>query len=596
MNRFRECCFKTIPKDGRRLIWEITHSCNFNCDYCFQSRKRLNNPMRVLNETDLIKISTIIKELNIQDVLITGGEIYQAKDVLDTVCKTLRNSVIPISFSTMHYLNEDFVNVLFSFQPRSLNISLDPRGESEGQETWRKYLVGADKVLCKGDISLVNVKITSVINRNNIANFGEYFDCVKKLCREHKSLSSVYITNPYEIGYVKDNVRVPQAELTEIISTKALQNNLPKAISFVNFPRNNAPLQKCLAGSHYVHCEPNGNVYPCHLFANYNEDVFLMGNILYDDIADIDTRLRIFAVQAEEAVRKYKGETPSCKKCDDINSCGGGCLAEVISAGQLIEPQLICKHIPPPRPFKSFIHPRQPSLSLGSREDLSDTEEEKIADYIKSNLRHHKHDLAHGFDHTSCVVKLARYIAMQENANLRIVTVASYFHDFAPRQELIFESHTKLSAEKAVTFLKKIGFSESELSEVYLCIDTSSYGSSQLGSLPNSLEAKIVRDADWLDAIGARGIARVFAFASAHGCEVLGTVEWDPDNPVKKRMSLVGPDPSPIYHFFSKLLWIKDKMQTKTGKLLAEQRHKTMVDYLKQYKSEMFPEGFSAEI
>ena len=83
-----------------------------------------------------------------------------------------------------------------------------------------------------------------------------------------------------------------------------------------------------------------------------------------------------------------------------------------------------------------------------------------------------------------------------------------------------------------------------------IALITSSYGAENIGHIPESIEAKCVRDADWLDAIGARGIARVFAFGSAHGCAELGKVKWDIDNPVKKRMSRIGPDPSPIYHFF----------------------------------------------
>lgn len=225
--------------------------------------------------------------------------------------------------------------------------------------------------------------------------------------------------------------------------------------------------------------------------------------------------------------------------------------------------------------------------SYSSLEDVSTQEEEQIAEHIKKNIRKSVHDLAHGFDHVQCVVRLARFIAKKEGANLRVITAAAYFHDFAPRQKLIYESHTKLSAQKAVDFLKKIGFNDHDLNKVYHCIDTSSYGSSELGHTPQSLEAKVVRDADWLDAIGARGVARVFAFGSAHGCETLGECIWDPTNPVRKQMSLVGPDPSPIYHFFSKLLWVREQIVTDTGRRIAEKRHERLVRFLENYKTEM---------
>lgn len=592
MNRVRECCFKTVPEDGRRLVWEITHACRFNCDYCFQARKRINNPMRVLNENDLLLICDKLHELRIKDVLITGGEIFHAKDVLGLVCASLKKAQISLSFSTAHIFQKDFISLLFSFHPKAFNISLDPKSSFQTGKTWENYLEATEYILQMGDMHEVPVKITGVINRDNVVNFDEYLGVVKKMCRKHKSLSAVYVTNPYDIGYVKSNVRASEDELAMIVTTVSAKR-VPRSLRLVNFPRHNAPLQRCLAGSHYLVLEPNGNIYPCHLFANYNKDVFLMGNILHEPVAEIEAALTRFSDQVNQAVERYKKEIVSCKKCTVAGRCGGGCLAELISVGQLIEPQLICKFIQSPRKVGRFKPVRQKTFVFEGQKDLTEKEEQGISDYVSSNIRRREHDLAHGFDHIKCVVRLARFIAKKENANLRIVTAAAYFHDFAPRQELLFESHTTLSAEKAVQFLKKLGFRKSELSEIYLCIDTSSYGAAQLGQEPDSIEAKVVRDADWLDAIGARGIARVFAFAASHGCEVLGEVEWDPANPQKKRTSLVGPDPSPIYHFFSKLLWVRNGMKTPTGQRLAEKRHTRLVRFLEEYRSEMNPESFN---
>lgn len=587
MNRIRECCFKTVPTEGRRLVWEITHDCSMDCDYCFQAKKRQKNPMRILNSNDLNKICDKIKDLGVKDALITGGEIYHAKDELENICNNLKKSGIKISFSTANIFNKEFIDDLLNFSPRSLNISLDPRPKNMTEKTWEKYLQGAEYTLAMGDSHPgVSVKITGVISAANIANINEYLDLIKSFCQKYKSISAIYVTNPYDIGYIKNNIRAKEHELNTVVE-KISTKSFPPAIKLVNFPRNNAPLQRCLAGSHYVHIEPNGNVYPCHLFANYNENVFSMGNILHDDVQDINTSLRLFSEQVLSAVEDTKREIGECKSCKVVETCGGGCLAETISIGQLIEPQLICKYITPPKRNGGFTPKPQLALNLHEKDDLTEEEEKQIIDHIQSNLRRNKHDLAHGFDHTLCVVQLARYIAKKESANLRVVTAAAYFHDFAPRQVLLFEMHTKISAEMAAKFLRTIGFSEQELSDVYRCIDTSSYGSAQLGKQPQSLEAKIVRDADWLDAIGARGIARVFAFASAHDCEVLGEVNWDPDYPPHKKTSLVGPDPSPIYHFFSKLLWVRDEMQTETGKMIANKRHKRLVQFLKDYKAEM---------
>jgi uncharacterized protein len=211
--------------------------------------------------------------------------------------------------------------------------------------------------------------------------------------------------------------------------------------------------------------------------------------------------------------------------------------------------------------------------------------EKQIRQYVIEKLK--KADIAHGFDHVECVVNMARNIALRENADLRIVIPSAYLHDIVSRNEVErFDLHTEESASEAKRFLGNLCFSPDEIDEIGKVIITSSYESYLKGIEPESLEAKVVRDADWLDAIGARGIARVFVFAGHYGCPEMGKVEWDPDFPTKLVMSVSGPDPSPIYHFFSKLLWLKDLMLTETGRLEAEKRHQFMVDFLKRYKSE----------
>ena len=216
---------------------------------------------------------------------------------------------------------------------------------------------------------------------------------------------------------------------------------------------------------------------------------------------------------------------------------------------------------------------------------MDEKHENQIRQYVIEKLK--KADIAHGFDHVECVVNMARKIAIIEKADLRIVIPSAYLHDIVPRNEVErFDLHTEESASEAKRFLRNAGFSPDEIDEIGKVIIASSYESYLKGIEPESLEAKVVRDSDWLDAMGARGIARVFVFAGHYGCPEMGKVEWDPDFPTKLVMSVSGPDPSPIYHFFSKLLWLKDLMLTETGRLEADKRHKFMVDFLKRYKSE----------
>ncbi|MEK7398415.1 MAG: HD domain-containing protein [Candidatus Poribacteria bacterium] len=217
--------------------------------------------------------------------------------------------------------------------------------------------------------------------------------------------------------------------------------------------------------------------------------------------------------------------------------------------------------------------------------------EEAIRHFVIEKLKNA--DIAHGYGHIKSVVNMAKKIAIAEKANIRIVIPAAYLHDIVPRNEAQrFDGHTEESANEAMRFLESIDFSRHELDEIAKVIISSSYESYLKGKEPITIEARTVRDADWLDAIGARGIARVFVFAGYYGSPDMGSVDWNPDDPQKLEMNLVGPDPSPIYHFFSKLLWLKDLMQTETGRKEAEERHQFMIDFLKRYKSECSIESF----
>lgn len=576
---FRECCFKNIPAQGKKLVWEITHSCDSDCDYCFQEKKRRNNPQRVLNENDLIKICDALPKLGIIDVLITGGEIFKVKDTLVPICEKLKNLKMNLSFSTSAY-RQDFIKELLSYKPTAINFSFDPSAHlNQDKKNINELLV-----LCENYD--VGVKITGVVTNSNNQFLDDYLKEINDFSINYKSLKSIYLTNPYEIGYSKVGLEMnkkQQREKYKIIRSITDDNEKIKLINFFGL---NSNLQKCPAASSIIHLEPNGDIYPCHLLANFHKSYYLMGNILNTSINEINENLNNFSEQIDKAIKEYISLTPECIICRNNKKCQCGCIAEIISKGEMIEPKLVCKYINDKH--ETILDDKYFALEFSeNKEDLTKEESKKISDYVFTHIRKGQHDLAHGIDHTNCVVKLARYIAKKEGANLRIVTTAAYFHDFAPRRTLLFEGHTKVSAEEARKYLNSINFSVNEINEICKCIDSSSYGSEELGFSPRTKEAEIVRDADWLDAIGSRGIARVFAFAASNNCETLGTVEYNINDPPKLKMSLVGTDPTPIYHFFSKLLWVKDKLCTKTAKELGEERHRMLVNFLENYKKEM---------
>ena len=582
----RECCFRTIPENGRKVVWEITYQCGYDCDYCFQAQKRNMSRIPILSQADLLKICDALPSFGVEDVLITGGEILFVKDSLLFIAEKLTAMGLTFSFSTASLFNEAFLKTLVSYAPRAINISFDPCCEFKEKAHFDEYSA-VKKLLAIAREKGIQVKITGVVHKANVRQYTNYLTEIKELLDEFDSLSSVYITNPYDIGYIKQNIRINKAEQRQVV--REANKYSDERIKLINFPLRNSCLQKCPAGS-VINIDPFGNVYPCHLLANVtNDDYYKMGNILQNSVDYILDRINSFVEQVSGAVSDSKERYAECSSCKSKAQCGGGCIAEGIAAGNMVELRLFCKKIPYPdknihQIASTFTH--NMSMFTNKHNDITREEEEKIRTYILNNLSKKQHDLAHGFDHVLAVVGMAREIAKQESANLRIVTIAAYFHDYAPRRKLLFESHATESAEQATNYLRDNGYDEYEIEQVYECIDRCTYGAEDMGLSPITKEAQCVHDADLLDAVGARGIARTFAFSAAHKCETLGLVEWDIDDPPKEVMSQVGPDPSPIYHFFSKLLWVKDRVKTQTGKQIARERHQVMINFLKSYKAE----------
>ena len=173
----------------------------------------------------------------------------------------------------------------------------------------------------------------------------------------------------------------------------------------------------------------------------------------------------------------------------------------------------------------------------------------------------------HDFDHTLRVYHMATRLAMEEGADVETVQLAALLHDV--------DDH-KLSPEtyegklRAINFLKENNVEKDKICEIIHIISHISY-SAQLPP-PESIEGKCVQDADRLDALGAIGIARTFAFGGSRGRRL-----HDPE----------GKDANAsVQHFYDKLLRLKDTMHTATGRCLAEERDRYMRTFLQQFYAE----------
>ena len=173
----------------------------------------------------------------------------------------------------------------------------------------------------------------------------------------------------------------------------------------------------------------------------------------------------------------------------------------------------------------------------------------------------------HDFDHTMRVFHMATTIAREENADLETVQLAALLHDVDDRK---LSPQTCENNDNAVSFLRENGVNQEKIKEIIQIISQISFSAGN--GAPSTLEGMCVQDADRLDAIGAIGIGRAFAFGGSRGRRI-----HDPE----------GKDTTTtIQHFYDKLLLLKDRMNTAAGRALAHQRHRFMEDFLQQFYDE----------
>lgn len=186
----------------------------------------------------------------------------------------------------------------------------------------------------------------------------------------------------------------------------------------------------------------------------------------------------------------------------------------------------------------------------------------------------------HDYFHTLRVYKMATRIATEENADLETVQLAALLHDVDDRK---LSPETHRNKEKARKFLADNSVDESRILAICQMIDEISYKGTD-SVIPATLEGKCVQDADRLDAIGAIGIARAFAYGGNHN-----RVMHDPDIPPKMDMDAAeyaNHIATTINHFHEKLFLLKDLMNTDIARVIAQDRERYMKDYISEFMEE----------
>ncbi len=205
----------------------------------------------------------------------------------------------------------------------------------------------------------------------------------------------------------------------------------------------------------------------------------------------------------------------------------------------------------------------------------------KVLNSLKTDVKKiMENDSAHDFEHIMRVYKNAQKICKKEKANEKLVLSAALLHDIVsyPKSHKRAKMSSIESAKKSKQILKKYDYSEDEIEIISDAIRDHSFSQKKT---PATIEGKILQDADRLDALGAIGIARVFATGGS-----LKRPFYNIDDPFCKSRS---PNDQiwTVDHFFQKLLTLESLMNTKSGKTEAKQRTKVLKNYLKQLKQEL---------
>lgn len=190
----------------------------------------------------------------------------------------------------------------------------------------------------------------------------------------------------------------------------------------------------------------------------------------------------------------------------------------------------------------------------------------------------------HDWFHTKRVLANSIHIAKNENANLFVVQLAALLHDIADAK--FHDGDETLGPKVASEFLEEQSVDPLTKEHIIKIIESVSYNKS-LSPMENqfdSIELQIVQDADRLDAIGAIGIARAFNYGGFKNRELYNP-KVSPNMNMSKEEYKKSSAPT-INHFYEKLLLLKEKMNTPTGKKLAEKRHDFMLSYLDQFYQE----------
>ena len=197
-------------------------------------------------------------------------------------------------------------------------------------------------------------------------------------------------------------------------------------------------------------------------------------------------------------------------------------------------------------------------------------------------------DSVHDFDHILRVLALAERIALAEGADLIVTRCAALLHDWGRADAQAEDSnHAEVAARRARKYLTDRRIEPGLVEAIVHAIEAHRF---RMPPAPQTLEARVLFDADKLDAIGAIGVARAFAYGGAHNQRL-----WAAHESVDlQRWQALGDDTdehTPVHEFVVKLSRIREQLYTATGRRIAEERHTYMAAFFERLDREVRGEG-----
>lgn len=205
---------------------------------------------------------------------------------------------------------------------------------------------------------------------------------------------------------------------------------------------------------------------------------------------------------------------------------------------------------------------------------------ENTKSFVKKTL--HNAEGGHDWFHIQRVFNNAKLIAETENADLFVVKLGALLHDIADSK--FHRGDESVGPKIASEFLTAQEVSPEVITHVVKIIENISFKGGNEAQHFRSPELDIIQDADRLDALGAIGIARTFNYGGFKG-RALYDPEIKPDLEMSKEAYKASTAPT-INHFYEKLLLLKERMNTITGRKIAEERHRYMGNFLEQFYAE----------